>query len=341
MDKKYSDLIYRWKAVALVSIVMAHSWFTNIDNMFLVNICTRFTRWGVFTFFMLSGFFFCPHKTTVKIFWKKKLRSIILPWVVGGLINYFIRFKSMDFYFSPIDIFNYIIGNGSWLYWITMLLMCYVLFWKICDNTIALLLAIFVNVVSIILTASGILPNVVNNDVMAFSYINPYLNVFNWGGIFALGILLNKKRILIGIFECWNNKTYKITTIVFGLIVWIASSIYDVNYEYWSYWGLFSELVMSFSAGALVFEIQSKHLTNVLEMIGTITMPIYLYHMPIQDKVFPSVQLLKCFPIAFVRPVVTVIICSSIIILLDRLTLIISTKLHTSYRLLIGIRTQK
>ena len=57
VTKQESKMFYALKALALVSIVMAHSYYNGITNAVVSNLFGVFVRVGVVVFFILSGLF--------------------------------------------------------------------------------------------------------------------------------------------------------------------------------------------------------------------------------------------------------------------------------------------
>lgn len=68
-----------------------------------------------------------------------------------------------------------------------MLVLMYVIFKFIGDKEILLYLCIFINIISIIICTF-------NKDFITLPFLTNYLNVFNWIGFFAIGILMRKYR---------------------------------------------------------------------------------------------------------------------------------------------------
>ena len=134
--------------------------------------------------FIVSGYYFNPQKyVTIKRFIKSKYTSIILPWFVAGTWD-FLRAKIITG--EPVAILEwlkFIIGHNSYLYYLTILMICYlVYFYPIKHNKIAItaIISILITIVSQQLTAWGIF------DIKRI-YLTNYLNIFNWVGYFSLG----------------------------------------------------------------------------------------------------------------------------------------------------------
>lgn len=337
-EKTFSDVMYQWKAIALVSIVMAHSWYSYIENLRLVVFCGRFTKFGVFVFLFLSGYFFTPQKHTFCAFWKRKITTIGVPWIVAAIITYCIRFRIYGFYFDIKEIVNWILGNGSWLYWLTILMFCYLIYWKLYKSNLFCSISVIITILSLMLSMRGILPTNVDTDKWVFTYLNPYLNILNWNGIFALGILAKEGRLVKVVNKFQDTSIIAYLTIGISGIGWMLLSKYDLNYEYWSWGGILAEPLMSIGALAIICRIKNEKINILLTRVGKITLPIYLYHMLIQEQVLKSKEALGNFGYAFLRPVITIGICCVIFWCIDYVTKVISYKLNQFYRMLVGYR---
>ena len=86
-----SDTFYCIRAFAMLSAVAAH-----VNSIIATPIASRIvtTIWAVYScvgvpwFLILSGFFFRYSKEKAGEFWKKKGKSILIPWVLCGICTY-------------------------------------------------------------------------------------------------------------------------------------------------------------------------------------------------------------------------------------------------------------
>lgn len=335
---EFSNTMYQWKAIALVSIVMAHSWYTYIENPYVVSICARFTKFGVFVFLFLSGYFFDPQKYTFSEFWKKKLRTLGIPWIVAAALTYCLRFRVYGFYVDIKEFVNWTLGNGSWLYWLSILVMCYLIYWKVFKSKTLCILSVGLTIASLLLTAFGRLPAVVDTDKWAFTYLNPYLNIFNWIGIFALGILAKNGKLEELVMKFTQSSVKAWAAVFISILGWMVLAKIDPNTEYWSWGGVLAEPLMSIGALAISCRVKNGRLDKILSKIGKITLPIYLYHMPIQEQILKSRESLANVRFAFLRPVITILICTMIFICVDKVTCRVSNKLNELYKTAVGLR---
>lgn len=129
MEEKYkSDVLYIMKFFAVISIVFAHSLIANVSNDFLRSFLSIFKCVGVYIFLILSGYFFNyrKYKNLFELL-ISKLINIVIPWFFCGLLVYFSRFISQPFKLDFFEIGNWLLGNGSYLYFLTMLFLIYVI----------------------------------------------------------------------------------------------------------------------------------------------------------------------------------------------------------------------
>ena len=86
-------LIYSLKAFAILSVICAHtanvSKSDSFSNMIAGNILQSFGSIGVVIFFIISGFLFAGSNYSVIEFFKRRLITILLPWMVTGTFIYF------------------------------------------------------------------------------------------------------------------------------------------------------------------------------------------------------------------------------------------------------------
>lgn len=276
MEEKYkSDVLYIMKFFAVISIVFAHSLIANVSNDFLRSFLSIFKCVGVYIFLILSGYFFNyrKYKNLFELL-ISKLINIVIPWVFCGLLVYFSRFISQPFKLDFFEIGNWLLGNGSYLYFLTMLFLIYVIIYLFPKKDIYYYLFIGFTLISIFLTQINVFSDIVNLEKFALTYLNPYLNLFNWIGIFCLGLILRK-------YDLFNLKIdFKI---LFLLLIFCVLIIvcFKIDSEYWSLLTFVTCIMLFF----VFFEISKKmcHM-NLFVNIGKSSFAIYLLHLPIISK---------------------------------------------------------
>lgn len=279
-----SENLYILKAIAIVSAITAHAPYTALDNAVGHYLIARFARMGVFTFFLISGYF--HKKTHFPVLVKKTFRGLVVPWLFLGTVLFFLRLRSGE----PVDVIsyiNYIIGNGSTLYFCTVLVLLRLIF-SLCPSsrkgkTIFCTVWIVLNILSLFVTAGGILPSDAESGLNFYEYLNPYLNVCNWAGIFALGMTIAEYDMLNKISATgWMVKS---GVVVFSVVI-IAVGAFENSYSYWSYMGVYTELAFFLIFYLLLEYINGKRIRNTLAVIGQNTLPLFLLHYPILALLF-------------------------------------------------------
>lgn len=128
-----SKIIYRVKAFALYSIVLAHSMYTNIDNEIAVNYLSRISTVGMFIFLFVCGYYYTydgkKHKVSWAQFWKKAI-TLFVPWFTNASVYYLLLIRAKGFELSLHTYVNFVLRNGLYFYFMTILCLCYVIGWN-------------------------------------------------------------------------------------------------------------------------------------------------------------------------------------------------------------------
>lgn len=297
ISKRLSDNLYVLKALSIVSVVTAHSTFLDCNNRFIGALLGNFSCAGVCIFFVLSGYFFCvPNESFLQFFRKKTLR-ICLPWVIAASITYSLRFLKSGFYINIPEYIKYLIGYGSLYYYLTMLLVLYLIYWIIGNNKIAVYISIVLSLLSVILTAYEIID------------VYPYLNPLNWCVFFAAGILLRSYKL-----EIIPKRLNVIVSIIFGVILIFFAFLGVKGEYYWFPFSLLNEtmhIIFLYCVSCLI----SGFLRGLLKQLGKLTFPIFLYHMPIITHLFNS----STVEMLFLKIILTVCICFFVFFLIKKL----------------------
>lgn len=258
MDKKISDTFYILKGIAIVLVVCCHSvQQSQIIPKFQISILNSLSNLGVVIFFIISGYLF--KNRNIKEFLKLRIHSILIPWIIYGSIVYLYVYIRKISFISLQSYFNWIIGNGTYLYYLTIYMLLHIVFFFINSNSKMKKLLYVFSIFSLILTTQNILK------------INPYLNIFNWYSYFYLGYILNKKNVL----KLFNKKYIYISM----LIIMIA--FFYGCYFTFTYWDLAFVLSAPICAAALihiVYVMYDKKFNFILKL-GKISFFIYLNHM--------------------------------------------------------------
>lgn len=319
MLKNKENIFYYLKAFAIFSVICAH--ITPItENASLISIIISkfydyFGCLGVGIFFILSGYFFYNNKHSFKEFWKLKLRNISIPWMFIGTIVYV-----SVFYFngnlSLINYFLFLLGYGSYLYYLTVLFLLYLLFFH--KNAKIEVVGVLLSLISNILTI------VFYEKLASFSYIN----IFNWIIYFMIGMYINQYKLLPRIKE--KIKLPYISIIVIILL----HLVFDIKLSYFG----FITVLLSFLI--LVSKLYDKKLDNkMVQFIGKNSFSIYLMHMPIAGVVTRICNLFNNGFFLFIRPFITLGITVMIIIIYQKI--IKKLKLPSIFYILLGLRKEE
>lgn len=224
---------------------------------------------GVIVFFVIAGALFHYERYSLKEFFTKKILYLALPWVISGTAVYlyvYLRKPPVTF----IGWVNYIVGNGSYLYYLTVLVLCYLIFWFIKPLRSTAMLVVF-SVITF-LSASFFYDK---------GYVTSYLDIFNWIGYFTFGMLLSRyKDKAVKIFGLLKKTRWLFYAVFIGAV--IIRMLFRINAGYWG----FSNLCV-ITLGVIATALFSERLTakgkglKPLAYIGDNSLFIYLWHMPI------------------------------------------------------------
>ena len=268
---KNNKTIFLIKFFAIFSVVCAHcnkvdtdySAFSTIASIAMSVVGT----WGVVAFFGVSGFLFNPENKFLPFF-KKRLFSLVLPWIISGtavFLYVYLRRSS----FSASDYVNFIAGNGSYLYYLSVLFIFHLLYFAIpffrnIFFQLALVIGSVINIVffSDCLTLNGI--------------ISPYLNPLNWLCYFATGNIVRQLEIKI------SKNFALIASICSFLICASLIAISCLKQIPGSYFGPLGFCAAVFGGFLIVFDsvLLADYSLSFIEYLGKHSFFIYLWHMP-------------------------------------------------------------
>lgn len=287
------------KGLATMCIIGAHCASTQSENVFVKEseqLLSILGGIGVIVFFTVSGMLFHYEKYSIKEFFIKKVFNLIVPWFISGTAVYlyvYLRKPPISF----VSWINYIIGNGSYLYYMTLLMIFYLLFFfiKPLRSRVSLIICEAVTLVSILFFYDKI-------------FISPYLNVFNWIGFFALGISINQnKKAFTKIFEFIKRFSGIILSLYVGFVIYLL-----IFTKAGGFWGILSAPSCIFGALCLVFVanfiVKNRGEVHLLSTIGDNSLFIYLWHMPIAGIVAKVMDTGVLSYLLIVRPLIVLVI---------------------------------
>ena len=301
---------YCLRAFAVYSIILAHSCYPSIESKLDVYIFSRLSCVGVATFLFLSGFFLKNEKIT-KLF-PKLVIKILVPLLVCGSLVYFLgMIRSQSFGIK--SWINYLVGNGSYLYYcivfmvIRLLLSLMPLKTRI-SRTVTASILIGLTILSLELTAFGVLPNYISTDVWFFEYLSPYLNIFNWVGFVGAGMLAKE----YGIIERINGfkPAIKVLLIVI-LLIPIIPGMLDTSFGYFGKFSFVCESCLLMIA-IIITMMMSVLNASVIAPVGRNSFSIYLLHYPVLSLLCQVEVLKKSTFAGLIRPALCIIIIVTI-----------------------------
>jgi len=265
-----SKQLYVAKVFAILSVICAHMTLTiekGQAGWLADKIIAIYGTIGVALFFLCAGYYYHREKGDSIVFWKKKLKSIVLPWVVCSVLTYLFNIVLSREAYSIMGQLKWSMGYLTWYYFVPVLLFCFVWF-KCSIKRRWLYIAMAISIVSNILTITRIW--------WVTEWCTPYTNPFNWLLFFALGILWRQKEEYIERIVTQRAVIVIVGIgfiVLFGLWAW-----YNMEISYWNSYSLLFEVL-----GCMCIIYLAWCFRNVvfLQRIGKNTFFIYLIHMQI------------------------------------------------------------
>lgn len=264
LSERDSLALYFVRAVAILTSVAAHVRVVDMSTPlreFFSRAWDMSSCLSVPCFLIIGGIFYHRTEGDSRSFWKKKAKSMILPWIFCGLLTYGYRaiFEGGSLY----GLACWLFGHGSWLYYVTVYLILQALFKPIRNNVPALWTCVAVTAVQLVLRAGGSgVPSLLDND---------YLNLLHWIGFFALGILLRRQGLKL-------NKVFLAACFVIFAVA--VPRVYCRRiYNYFHIVNAVYTVSGFFVLFALGRQITGLRAGRWIRAIGTSTYCIYLLHM--------------------------------------------------------------
>lgn len=286
VTERESRAFFIIKAFAIFSVLVSHlsniicdlGTFTTVSTVAL----EPWSIMGVPIFITVSGFFYRRKPHDAKAFWKKKGITIVMPWIIAGFLR---NLVDIVLYHSREPFLYYVqrmLGFNSSFYFPFLLILLFAVFKLMGKRPALLWVSIGVSAVSLVL------------ETLGFNYVSillgtPSLNVFNWMGFFALGMLARRYR--------WDRRLAQ--SPVAG---WISVAVFAVLYGLTAF-GEFKEGgITYYRMDAAVFELSAllalyflsyrlaSRRQRILCEIGSCTYCVYLYHLVLITGLFGLVN---------------------------------------------------
>lgn len=287
-----SNQIWVFRAFAILSVCCAHMpsfEMTGFLDGWWNRILAMYGTLGVGGFFLCSGYFFDRQKARTLNYWKNKIQKLIIPWIVLGTLVKMWYLHISDTNFQWQEYCTWMIGKGTWLYFIPVLLELLIIF-TFAKNKVILFIIAIVSIASNILVICG---------YGYHSYVTPDMNPFNWAIFFLLGMLWKKyEEQITSVLRKWKY------VIFLFFIVW--SAVYLFAAQSVTYWNRFS---IPFEISGIYVLLQLAYVTrNIkpMQTIGMNTLFIYITHMVMAGWVMNHMP--STGAILLIRPVITLLI---------------------------------
>lgn len=270
-ERKY---IYAMKGLAIFCVVCAHATPLSSEaagsSIFAAQLLDYLGTMGVPVLFMVSGYLFAKNTRSFGQFWRRKLVTIVVPWLFCETILWFyVVLRKGGISITAWLLF--ILGYQHTTYYLTVLMILYLVFWKINkDRQITMICAM--SIFSIISTGWGIGINCLNAVAGTF-----YLNALNWAVFFGAGILLNRK-------DQWRRRLLALSKPIY---IWLACSLVyffacqkmEERIYYFGRWAViqhvFNILLLTGIAMALS---KKKMMGDMAGRLGEYSFSVYLLH---------------------------------------------------------------
>lgn len=319
-DRNY---IYIMKALALFSIVSAHVGIVSnhsFINIIFSRVLSSIGSIGVGVFFVISGYLYMKTNKTFLQFVQAKAKSILIPWVCcGTVLFYYVTIRKGD---MTIENWFMTLTVHSHLYYLSVLMILYIVFWRLKRNIIFIIVQIILSVISIYLTSLG-----------AFT-IYPYINPFNWAVYFALGVMMYRYKLLekLALFaNQWLSYVLGLYLLIMAIYIINGTSI-----GYWTSASVVVELVaLVFFFGLSGFLLDIKHCNWIIQ-IGKMSFSIYLLHTPVAGFISLIFDRFNLWYLALLMPFIVIAITITGIQLIRFISRIL--KVNKIIDLIIGIR---
>ena len=157
-DFSVSKFFYKIRGCAILSVAYAHS--ASFSNVVLDDLCSLLGIIGVPLFLIASGYYF--RKQTWHEFITSKFKNIICPWIIWGSVAFSVSIIALGGEISFISYLNYILGHGTWLYYVPLYLITTALF-NLHSSGVFIKLSLLISFVSCIFSYYNIYQYFVKN----------------------------------------------------------------------------------------------------------------------------------------------------------------------------------
>lgn len=294
------------KFFAAIMIVTAHcfavpSSFSAISQD-VSSAMKLFSRSGVAIFFFISGYLFAFNKHSTIPFWKKKVKTLLVPWMFTGSIVYLyvaLRKQGVDL----VDWLLWVGGVKTYLWYMTVLVALYALFMLLARYKAFLVVVPILSLISYV-TYSLTYPYL-------WSWSGDYLNVFSWSLFFWAGYMISKHQrfdALLNVacqYRLWWLCLYGVIVLLFVML--------NVPCDY----GMPQYLPFAVLSILVTFSLAVPLRDHrIVKNIGTDSFAIYLLHMPLAGIVSNLCNRVDSAIFLIIRPIVIIAVLETALSLL-------------------------
>lgn len=297
ISKDTSNFIYALKGLAIFSVVCAHCTPVG-DNprghIYLISTLLNYIGTiGVPVLYIISGYLFANNSKTFKAFWKGKVKSLFIPWIFCFSMQWlYVVLRSKDVTFLSWG--KFIIGYMTTAYYMTVLILFYLVFWII-KNKPMLYILFAISVFSMISTGNGIGINFINEYFGTY-----YLNPLNWMGFFIVGMLIFENK-----WEVSGAQILLCVLILASTIYFLYNAVHDINMSYFSGYAVLGQAI---NIGTFILVAKTFYYVPVLTELGKKSFTIYLVHPFIVGAINVFTNYLGNPFLIAARPVIVIVI---------------------------------
>lgn len=306
MKSEERAYIYILKGLAIFSVVCAHTAPTVADATLSAQVFSSLLNYigtmGVPVFFLISGYLFDKNTRSFKDFWKKKLFSIVIPWLFcETLLWLYIVLRK-----GGIGIKHWILfiaGYQHSTYYLSVLLVLYLLFW-ILKREWQIYVMMILSLFSIISTGWSIGIYRLNEFLGTF-----YLNFLNWLVFFAIGLILSRKDEMELFRTIATKKAVFVCSMLISGCYFAISFVLDADIWYFSRYSLIAHsanILMIFGLANLIANMKNDSGLRMICEIGKYSFSIYLLHQFLAGGVVAITNKIGLAGLILIRPFVVI-----------------------------------
>jgi len=319
ISERDSTALYFVRSVAILCTLAGHLVTVDLSTPaigFITRVWETVANVSVVSFLITAGILYTRTPGDSVRFWKRRAKTIILPWLFCGMLTY--GYRAIYEPSSLLGLVCWLFGYGSWLYYVTMYLLLMVLFKPIHKCVPALWTCVAITAIQLVMKTKG--------GGIPFFLDSEYLNPLHWIGFFALGILLRRRdlRLSRGFFAGCALVLAVVSVVVYRRWIYNFFHIYNAIFTVSAFFVLF----------AIGRCLAGTGIRRYVQKIGESTFCVYLLHLLILPPI------LRRIPGVAFKAFFAPFLGLSIMLLLIELGRFITAKLPfgDKLRMLVGVR---